>query len=60
MVGKNVEVGIMSKAWSMKNPYATTISEKEILNGPGATKETRHVSILLGKSGMTYKVGGAI
>jgi len=60
MVGKNVEVGIMSKAWSMKNPYATTISEKEILNGPGATKETRHVSILLGKSGMTYKVGDAI
>ena len=50
----------MSKEWSMKNPYATTISEKDILNGPGATKETRHVSILLGKSGMTYKVGDAI
>ncbi len=46
--------------WSAKNPYMTTISEKGILNGPGATKETRHVSILLGDSGMTYKVGDAI
>ena len=50
----------MSKDWSMKNPYMTTISEKDILNGPGATKETRHVSILLGDSGLNYKVGDAI
>ncbi len=60
MVGRITEVGLMSKDWSMKNPYATIISEKDILNGPGATKETRHVSVLLGKSGMTYKVGDAI
>ena len=44
----------------MKNPYMTTISEKDILNGPGATKETRHVSILLGDSGLTYRAGDAI
>ncbi|HJM45183.1 MAG TPA: hypothetical protein QF644_04465 [Candidatus Poseidoniaceae archaeon] len=50
----------MATEWNMKNPYMTTISEKEVLNGPGATKETRHVSILLGKSGLTYKVGDAI
>ena len=50
----------MTTEWSMKNPYKTTISEKDILNGPGATKETRHVSILLGDSGMSYKVGDAI
>ena len=46
--------------WTAKNPYKTTITEKEILNGPGATKETRHVSILLGDSGMTYRAGDAI
>ena len=50
----------MATQWNMKNPYMTTISEKDVLNGPGATKETRHVSILLGKSGLTYKVGDAI
>ncbi len=48
------------KKWSMKNPYMTTISEKDILNGPGATKETRHVSILLGDSGLNYIAGDAI
>tara|TARA_B100000945_G_scaffold56066_1_gene41276 strand:- start:1442 stop:2749 length:1308 start_codon:yes stop_codon:yes gene_type:complete len=60
MFGGIIEVEVMSKDWSMKNPYMTTISEKDILNGPGATKETRHVSILLGDSGLNYKVGDAI
>jgi len=50
----------MGAQWNMKNPYMATISEKEVLNGPGATKETRHVSILLGDSGMSYKAGDAI
>ena len=60
----NTETEVKTKEkdskWSMKNPYMTTISEKDILNGPGATKETRHVSILLGDSGLTYRAGDAI
>ncbi|CAI8243407.1 MAG: Sulfite reductase [NADPH] flavoprotein alpha-component [Methanobacteriota archaeon] len=50
----------MGTEWNLKNPYLTTISEKDVLNGPGATKETRHVSILLGDSGLTYRAGDAI
>ncbi|MEE3135011.1 MAG: hypothetical protein VX277_04280 [Candidatus Thermoplasmatota archaeon] len=51
---------MMGTEWNLKNPYLTTISEKDVLNGPGATKETRHVSILLGDSGLTYRAGDAI
>ena len=50
----------MGTEWNLKNPYLTTISEKDVLNGPGATKETRHVNILLGDSGLTYRAGDAI
>jgi|MDSW01.2.fsa_nt_gb sulfite reductase (NADPH) flavoprotein alpha-component len=57
---KEVKTKEKDTKWSMKNPYMTTISEKDILNGPGATKETRHVSILLGDSGLTYRAGDAI
>ena len=57
---KEVKTKEKDSKWSMKNPYMTTISEKDILNGPGATKETRHVSILLGDSGLTYRAGDAI
>jgi len=50
----------MGAQWSMKNPYSTVLSSKEILNGPGARKETRHIVIDLGDSGIDYRVGDAI
>ena len=50
----------MSGEWSAKNPYSTTITERYVLNGPGAKKETCHIAFDLGDSGMTYKVGDAL
>jgi len=46
--------------WSAKNPYYGTMSENTLLNGEGATKETRHFVFKLGNSGLTYRVGDAI
>ena len=45
---------------SRKNPYIATILENYNLNTPGTAKETRHLSISLKGSGVTYKVGDAL
>ena len=49
-----------SKEWSSKNPYYGTMSDNRLLNGEGATKETRHFVFKLGDSGLDYTVGDAI
>ena len=49
-----------SKEWSSKNPYFGEMSENRLLNGEGATKETRHFVFQLGDSGLDYTVGDAI
>ena len=46
--------------YSSKNPYLGKMTEKRIITHPDSTKETRHISFDLGKSGMKYKVGDAL
>ena len=50
----------MAENWSAKNPYLTRITENYILNGEGSRKETRHIVLELGDSGLDYKVGDAL
>ncbi|MFP5228496.1 MAG: sulfite reductase flavoprotein subunit alpha [Acidobacteriota bacterium] len=44
-------------AWSRNNPYTATVLENRLLTGPGSEKETRHIELDLGDSGMEYLPG---
>ncbi len=46
--------------WSRQNPFTARLLESVPLNGPGSAKDTRHVVIDLGGSGITYEVGDAL
>ena len=46
--------------WSSKNPYLGVMSEKPLLTSTASTKETRHMVMQLGDSGLTYKAGDAL
>ena len=46
--------------WTRQNPFSATIIENRNLNGPGSTKETRHVTIDLADSDLKYEVGDAL
>lgn len=46
--------------WSRKNPYPARLRVARPLTGPGSGKDTRHVEILLGDSGLTYEAGDAL
>ncbi|MEM8670500.1 MAG: sulfite reductase subunit alpha [Planctomycetota bacterium] len=49
-----------ANAFSRKNPYAAKLVESRPLNGDGSSKDTRHVVIDLGDSGLQYGVGDAL
>jgi sulfite reductase (NADPH) flavoprotein alpha-component len=44
-------------AWNRNHPYLATVSENRLLTGPGSEKETRHIEIDLGDSGIRYLPG---
>jgi sulfite reductase (NADPH) flavoprotein alpha-component len=44
-------------AWSRNNPYSATVLENRLLTGPGSEKETRHIELDLGDSGIEYLPG---
>lgn len=46
--------------YSRKQPYAAKLVESRPLNREGSAKDTRHVVIDLGDSGITYDVGDAL
>jgi sulfite reductase (NADPH) flavoprotein alpha-component len=46
--------------YNSKNPYYGEMIEKRVITHPDSTKETRHISFDLGKSGLEYKVGDAL
>jgi sulfite reductase (NADPH) flavoprotein alpha-component len=46
--------------WTRKNPYLARMRVARPLNGPGSAKDTRHVEILLGDSGISYAAGDAL
>jgi sulfite reductase (NADPH) flavoprotein alpha-component len=54
-VSEAAEVG-----WSRKNPFPARLRVARPLNGPGSGKDTRHVEILLGDSGLSYEAGDAL
>ena len=49
-----------SSGWSRKNPFPARLRVARPLNGPGSGKDTRHVEILLGDSGLSYEAGDAL
>jgi sulfite reductase (NADPH) flavoprotein alpha-component len=51
-----VEAG-HSTAWSRNNPYSATVVENRLLTGSDSEKETRHIELDLGDSGITYLPG---
>lgn len=49
-----------ANAYSRANPYQATLKESKRLTHPDAPKDTRHVVIDLGDSGVTYRPGDAL
>ena len=47
-------------AYDRKHPHPAKILRNLNLNGPGSAKETRHVEIALGHSGLVYDAGDAL
>jgi sulfite reductase (NADPH) flavoprotein alpha-component len=47
-------------AYSFKSPYFARRTANVHLTGPGSEKDTRHLEISLGDSGMTYLAGDAL
>ncbi|MFV3288067.1 molybdopterin-dependent oxidoreductase [Pseudomonas sp. NY11955] len=47
-------------AYSKQHPWAATLLENRLLNGPGASKETRQLVFDLSGSGFTYAAGDAL
>ena len=46
--------------WSRQNPYSARLRVARPLNADGSSKDTRHVEILLGVSGLSHEVGDAL
>ena len=49
-----------SAQYSKSNPYLARVLTNVNLNGDGSAKETRHVEIDLGDSGLTYEAGDVL
>lgn len=52
--------GQATNGWSRNNPFPAKLIESKPLNGDGSAKDTRHVAIDLGDSGLAYEVGDAL
>lgn len=46
-----------STAWNRNHPYQATVTVNRLLTGDGSEKETRHIEIDLGDSGIRYLPG---
>jgi sulfite reductase (NADPH) flavoprotein alpha-component len=51
------ESGSVHGVWSRNNPYPATVLENRLLTGEGSEKETRHIEVALGDSGIKYLPG---
>ncbi|HKO10318.1 MAG TPA: hypothetical protein VJV22_00005, partial [Acidobacteriaceae bacterium] len=54
---ETIETTPTKHQWSRNNPYYATVTENRLLTGPGSEKETRHIEIDLGDSGIQYLPG---
>ncbi len=46
--------------FSKDNPFPARLTENRLLNRPGSAKDTRHIVVDLGDSGLTYKAGDSL
>ncbi|MHA6193599.1 molybdopterin-dependent oxidoreductase [Pseudomonas wadenswilerensis] len=51
---------VENTAFSRKSPLPAHVLENRLLNGPGASKETRQIVFDLGDSGLSYEAGDAL
>ncbi len=51
---------VPAAAYSKDQPFLAKITENRLLSKPGSGKETRHVVIALGESGLRYKAGDSL
>jgi sulfite reductase (NADPH) flavoprotein alpha-component len=49
-----------SETYSRKNPYTATVQVNRLLTGPASEKETRHIEVSLGASGIQYLPGDSL
>lgn len=54
---ETLETAATKVNWNRNNPYFATVIENRLLTGPGSEKETRHIEIDLGNSGLQYLPG---
>jgi sulfite reductase (NADPH) flavoprotein alpha-component len=47
-------------AYHKDHPFPAVLSENRLLNQPGSAKETRHLVVEIGGSGLTYKAGDSL
>ena len=50
----------MEKGYTKKNPFPAKLIENRELNSSGAMRDTRHFSLDLNGSGLTYEVGDVL
>ncbi|GEO84711.1 hypothetical protein GCM10007920_04520 [Ciceribacter naphthalenivorans] len=46
--------------WTLRNPYTATMTTNRHLSGPASEKDTRHIELDLGDSGLAYEAGDCI
>ncbi|HTX75130.1 MAG TPA: hypothetical protein VMD29_02910 [Terracidiphilus sp.] len=51
------ELAASQGAWTRNNPYSATVLVNRLLTGDGSEKETRHIELDLGSSGIEYLPG---
>lgn len=54
---ETLETPAAKTTWNRNHPYLATVTENHLLTGPGSEKETRHIEIDLGDSGIQYLPG---
>lgn len=54
------ELAPAQAAWSRNNPYSAPVLVNRLLTGDGSEKETRHIELDLGSSGIEYLPGDSV
>jgi sulfite reductase (NADPH) flavoprotein alpha-component len=54
---ETIETAPARTSWNRNQPYPATVTENRLLTGPDSEKETRHIEMALGDSGIQYLPG---
>src|SRR5690242_739934 len=55
--GATLEATPVQTTYDRKRPYPATVLVNRLITGEGSEKETRHIELALGDSGLTYQPG---